>query len=72
MTQSAFERRFAPSWQALESMLVALETGVAHAEEHSFPERYRALCQQLGLARHRGYSAALIERLNHLALRGQV
>lgn len=72
MTQDAFERRFSPAWTRLESVLVALEERVPHADELSFPEQYRALCQHLSLARHRGYSAALVERLNQLALRGQV
>lgn len=36
------------------------------------PALYRRLCQHLALARHRGHSAALQDRLNALALRGQV
>jgi uncharacterized membrane protein SpoIIM required for sporulation len=36
------------------------------------PALYRRLCQHLALARHRGHSAPLQDRLNALALRGQV
>jgi len=33
------------------------------------PSAYRQLCQQLAIARYRRYSAALLARLNQLALR---
>ena len=56
-------------WAQTESLLAALEEGQA-AEADGFPSLYRALCQDLALARERGFSALLVERLNGLALRG--
>jgi uncharacterized membrane protein SpoIIM required for sporulation len=38
----------------------------------ALPGLYRRVCQHLALAQHRGMSAALQDRLNTLALRGQV
>ena len=38
----------------------------------ALPTLYRRVCQHLALARHRGLSAPLQDRLNALALRGQV
>lgn len=72
MTQDAFERRFGAEWEHTERILRALEEGVPHADIAAFPSTYRGLCQHLSLARHRGYSEALVERLNELVRRGQV
>ena len=38
--------------------------------DETIPERYRRLCQQLALARRRGYSPQLVERLQQLMQRG--
>ncbi|MCB9797786.1 MAG: stage II sporulation protein M [Alphaproteobacteria bacterium] len=53
-------------------MLTALENQGRDEDEASLPERYRAACQQLALARHRGYSASLIDSLNDLSVRAHV
>ncbi len=72
MTQQEFEARYAPTWDALAAMLDALgERKAARAAElERFPHLYRQLCSHLALARERGYSLALVERLNQLMLRG--
>mgnify|MGYP003352243525 CR=1 FL=1 len=72
MNQELFEARHGASWQEFEDWLDAARgaqarPGIAAGE---FPRRYRILCQHLALARDRAYSAALVERLNGLVLRG--
>ncbi|WP_028452583.1 stage II sporulation protein M [Chitinilyticum aquatile] len=62
MKQKLFEARYADLWQSIELSLQA------KAPANDFPERYRALCHTLALARQRGYSPSLVERLNQLAL----
>jgi uncharacterized membrane protein SpoIIM required for sporulation len=69
MRQEVFERSRDERWKRVESLLGGLERGLC-AEAHEFPSLYRALCQDLALARERGFSASLVERLNGLALRG--
>ena len=69
MRQEVFERSRAERWKRIDSLLGGLERGLC-TEAHEFPSLYRALCQDLALARERGFSASLIERLNGLALRG--
>lgn len=71
MSQEAFERRHGPEWARLERVLDTLEQPDKHAEPlDAFPQQYRAVCAELALARHRGYTARLVDRLNALALRG--
>ncbi|MFZ5558156.1 MAG: stage II sporulation protein M [Pseudomonadota bacterium] len=72
MTQQEFESRYAPTWDRLTAMLDALgERKAARAAElEQFPHVYRQVCGHLALARERGYSLALVERLNRLMLRG--
>jgi uncharacterized membrane protein SpoIIM required for sporulation len=41
-----------------------------HDEVASFPENYRALCNDLALARTRGYSLSLVDRLEHWVMQG--
>lgn len=82
MKQDAFEQRHAAEWAALEQWLVdrkATRTalppplpGEAHGVlgTDEFPAAYRRLCQQLALARRRGYSALLLNRLDAIAHAG--
>jgi uncharacterized membrane protein SpoIIM required for sporulation len=71
MKQSLFEARHQAAWQRFEQLLKALEQGKATAKACTgFAADYRQLCQQLALARERGYSSHLIDRLQHLALAG--
>jgi uncharacterized membrane protein SpoIIM required for sporulation len=67
MKQEAFERERGPHWQHFERALSELD---AQRKVVDFPRRYRLLCQDLVLARDRRFEAALVERLNALALRG--
>jgi uncharacterized membrane protein SpoIIM required for sporulation len=66
MRQAPFEQAHAAEWNALERFLDKGD-GFDPAE---LPARYRRLCQQLALAADRQYSAALVDRLNRLALQG--
>lgn len=75
MKQRPFEARYAAGWQAFAARLDRLE-GLTPKKPPStplpvaeLPSAYRQLCQQLAIARHRRYSAALLTRLNQLALR---
>lgn len=71
MKQSLFESRHQGEWQAFGERLDRLERGKGEAEQgKGFAADYRRLCQQLALARERGYSNHLIDELQQLALRG--
>ncbi|MEG3192714.1 stage II sporulation protein M [Lysobacter sp. D1-1-M9] len=79
MKQERFVQRHQAEWLALERWLDA--RGQARAArrqrhgwdgiaDHEMPARYRRLCQQLALARRRGYSPVLTARLQRIMQRG--
>lgn len=78
--QERFVERHQAEWNELEAWLDARGGSAkrARAERRSWqgvpdyeiPARYRRLCQQLALARRRGYSAAVTDRLQDLMQRG--
>lgn len=77
MNQETFEARYEPHWAEFERWLDATtgprqnaQAKAASLREDALPKRYRALCQHLALARDRQYSPGLVERLNHLVIRG--
>ena len=72
MKQDRFVERYAGEWRALAGLLEGLEGGggAAGADAATLPRRYRCLTQHLALARARGYSIGLVERLESLAFRG--
>ena len=73
MKQEAFIARHDAEWTEFEAWLVARgdSPSVARAKQGEWqglrdedvPARYRRLCQQLALARSRGYSPRVVERL---------
>lgn len=77
MRQDQFVARHDADWQALSAWLdaagrrprAAAAATDAPCDDTEVPRRYRRLCQQLALARRRGYSPMLIERLAQLAER---
>ena len=79
MRQEQFVARYQEEWQALERWL-ALRGGAgprarrtpdpALLNDEDIPQRYRRLCQQLALARKRGYSPQLVARLQQLMQQG--
>ncbi|RNF83814.1 stage II sporulation protein M [Montanilutibacter psychrotolerans] len=79
MKQEHFVERHQDEWLALERWLdVRSNARDARAKrrewhgfaDHEFPSRYRRLCQQLALARRRGYSPVLASRLQTIMQRG--
>lgn len=79
MRQAQFVARYQAEWQALEEWLAQrgerprqARRQPAHAglDDGDFPQRYRRLCQQLALARRRGYSPQLVARLQQLMQQG--
>ena len=79
MKQEVFVRRHETEWQALERWLDARDVarkaranrrGWDGVPDHEMPARYRRLGQQLALARRRGYSPVLVERLQQIMQRG--
>jgi uncharacterized membrane protein SpoIIM required for sporulation len=74
MKQEAFERIYGTAWQGFELWLKlrskpnkeSLVSDLAELADADFPNVYRKLCQQLSIAKRRGYSPALITRLQHL------
>lgn len=80
MRQEAFVARYEPEWNALEEWLrlrgdnprlvLKKQGGWEGLRDEDVPVRYRRLCQQLALARRRGYSPQVVERLQALMQRG--
>lgn len=68
MKQQAFEQTREARWGRFEAELEALESRARAGQD--FPALYRLVCQDLALARDRGFAASLVDRLNALALRG--
>lgn len=79
MRQEAFVARHQDEWEAFDTWLAkrgsprearkqSVATGALRDED--VPARYRRLCQQLALARSRGYSPRVVERLQALTQRG--
>lgn len=74
MKQRHFEQRHAADWRTFAATLDRLEhrqsaETAAPLPVAELPGAYRRLCQHLAIARTRGYSGALLDRLNPLALR---
>lgn len=78
MKQEQFVVRHRAEWDAFELWLQAHGEGGRRRpgtapvglDDGEVPARYRRLCQQLALARRRGYSTPLLERLQGLMQRG--
>ncbi len=83
MRQAVFEARYAHDWTSFAEWLdqrekttrtgsrrAAQSVAAATLPDAEIPRAYRRLCQHLALARDRAYSPELVDRLNHLALRG--
>jgi uncharacterized membrane protein SpoIIM required for sporulation len=66
--QAPFEAAHGAEWQQFEKFLDNPKSPPFDLAE--MPWRYRRLCQSLALAAERQYSPELVDRLNHLALRG--
>jgi len=76
MRQDQFAHRYESEWQALAAWLDGARKSLAKpapaaaaCADAEVPGRYRRVCQQLALARRRGYSPMLIERLGQLVER---
>ena len=80
MKQETFVQRHQAEWSALEQWFVARGDSAKRARQqrrewhglsdYEVPSRYRRLCQQLALARRRGYSPVVTDRLQQLMQRG--
>ncbi|MFT4257253.1 MAG: stage II sporulation protein M [Pseudoxanthomonas sp.] len=79
MRQEQFVARHQAEWQAFEHWLQVRGEVRTPREAHrdnaeladeDMPQRYRRICQQLALARRRGYSPVVTERLQLLMQRG--
>ncbi len=80
MRQEAFVTRHDAEWAEFDAWLVARgdsprasrsrQSQWQGLRDEDVPARYRRLCQQLALARSRGYSPQVVERLQALTQRG--
>jgi predicted phosphoadenosine phosphosulfate sulfurtransferase len=78
MRQEQFVARYQREWQAFEHWLetrgdarkAGAERNTGEIGDEDIPARYRRLCQQLALARRRGYSPMVTARLQMLKQRG--
>jgi uncharacterized membrane protein SpoIIM required for sporulation len=68
MKQEAFEREREPRWTEFVDILSALDANEPTSSD--FARAYRIVCMDLALARDRGFSTSLVDRLNDLAIRG--
>ncbi len=66
MKQQFFEQKYQPLWNEIETHL----KNRSQALGGDFPKQYRLLCHHYALAKHRRYSAHLVNKLNHLVLLG--
>jgi len=66
--QDRFVQAHRDEWQALRRLLDRLEQR-ARDDVDALPDQCRRVSQHLSLARHRGYSADLVDRLHDLAMR---
>ncbi|MBX2868460.1 MAG: stage II sporulation protein M [Acidiferrobacterales bacterium] len=82
MKQNAFEQEYQQTWTEFERFLTFRVSRYKRFRKNEvpdeerpfspseFPDRYKALCHNLALARARGYSDQLIGRLNQLVVSG--
>ena len=78
MRQEQFVARYQAEWHAFEHWLETRENlrkalserNLGEVGDEDIPARYRRLCQQLALARKRGYSPVVTARLQALMQRG--
>ncbi|MEG2805677.1 stage II sporulation protein M [Stenotrophomonas sp.] len=79
MRQEQFVARYQHEWQALERWMALRGDSARRARrqvaddalnDEDIPQHYRRLCQQLALARRRGYSPQLVARLQLLMQQG--
>lgn len=79
MRQEQFVARHQAEWLAFESWLLARGESARRARkerntgtltDEEVPARYRRICQQLALARARGYSPVVVDRLQALMQQG--
>ena len=76
MKQHVFEARHAAEWRQFEDWLDGRRPKGKHDAaadtfaEAEMPQRYRRICQQLALARDRGYGADIVDRLHRMAVGG--
>jgi uncharacterized membrane protein SpoIIM required for sporulation len=68
--EAQFVDRYGPTWQRFEDLLREAEAKNSEEPVDELPRLYRQLCQHLSIARHRGYRASVVERLNRLVERG--
>jgi len=69
MKLAAFEAQGRPRWDLFAKLLDGLERG-ENVGADQMPALYRAVCNDLALARERALSGPLVAELNELALRG--
>lgn len=70
MTSHQFEDENSHRWQRLEEVIDAVETRQPHEDIERLPTLFRQICHDLSVAQHRLYEAAVVERLNRLAITG--
>lgn len=73
MKQQDFEQHYEGLWLRMETLLQAGQKQRKKKEQQAYdyallPSDYRRLCHCLALAKHRGYSPYLVDRLNRLVL----
>lgn len=71
MKQTAFEQLHAPTWLALEQLLLTLEKGEKPepSAQQQFAPLFRKVCHFHALAKERHYSSFLVDHLDHLVVR---
>jgi len=74
MKQERFVALYGEQWDTWERWLNSARRNARAAQKDpqalAFPEAYRRLCYHLALARSRGYSHAITDRLQHIVQRG--
>lgn len=70
MSQEKFVQKHRKRWREFERMVSRLEDGDLEEGADEFPARYRRICRHLAVARSRGYTPGVRNRLEKLVERG--
>ena len=69
-SEAEFVEKYRSIWRHYEMLLEEADKADPSGSVDELPRLYRQLCQHLSIARHRGYRASVVDRLNQLVERG--
>jgi uncharacterized membrane protein SpoIIM required for sporulation len=70
MTPGSFEKKNAPRWGEMDTLMSAAERKQRDVDVRSLPRLFRQVCADLALAQYRMYGDGLVRHLNERVIRG--